>query len=233
MRTSYRLPESIMPTALILGASRGIGREFVRQLLADGWKVYATARDDQGLAALKDDGADPLRLDVARPETLAGLGWQLDGVKLDLALYVAGVFGPGERATVPPTAQDFDHVMHTNVLGAMQAIPLIAPMVEAAKGKFAFISSGMGSIGEVSASDGWVYRASKAALNMAVKSASLDYPHATFVALDPGWVRTDMGGPNAAISVDESVRGMLQVLATLTRDDSGTYRSRTGRQLDW
>ena len=222
-----------MPTALILGASRGIGREFVRQLLAGGWKVYATARDDAALAALKGDGADAIRLDVERPESLAGLGWQLDGVKLDLAIYVAGVFGPKERASVPPTAQDFDHVMHTNVLGAMQAIPLIAPMVQAAGGRFAFLSSGMGSIGEVKGSDGWVYRASKAALNMAIRSASFDYPGATFVALDPGWVQTDMGGPNAAITVDESVRGLLQVIGSLGAADSGTYRSRTGRQLDW
>ena len=222
-----------MPTALILGASRGIGREFVRQLLAERWKVYATARDDAALAALKVDGAEAIRLDVERPESLAGLGWQLDGVKLDLAVYVAGVFGPKERASVPPTAQDFDHVMHTNVLGAMQAIPMIAPMVQAAGGKFAFISSGMGSIGEVTGSDGWVYRASKAALNMAIKSASFDYPGAIFVALDPGWVRTDMGGPNASITVDESVRGLRQVIGSLGAADSGTYRSRNGRQLDW
>jgi NAD(P)-dependent dehydrogenase (short-subunit alcohol dehydrogenase family) len=222
-----------MPTALILGASRGIGREFVRQLLATGWKVYATARDDATLASLKGDGAEAIRLDVARPESLAGLGRQLVGVKLDLAVYVAGVFGSRERAGVAPTAQDFDHVMHTNVLGAMQAIPLIAPMVQAAKGTFGFISSGMGSIGEVTASDGWVYRASKAALNMAIRSASFDYPGAIFVALDPGWVRTDMGGPNAAITAEESVRGLLQVIGSLSAADSGTYRSRTGRQLDW
>src|SRR6478735_5840339 len=123
-----------MPTALILGASRGIGREFVRQLLAAGWKVYATARDDAALAALKNDGADAIRLDVEQRESLAGLGWQLDDVKLDLAVYVAGVFGPGTRAVVSPTAQDFDRVMHTNVLGAMLAIPLIAPLVQAANG---------------------------------------------------------------------------------------------------
>jgi NAD(P)-dependent dehydrogenase (short-subunit alcohol dehydrogenase family) len=129
--------------------------------------------------------------------------------------------------------QDFDHVMHTNVLGAMQTIPLITPLVQAAKGKFAFVSSGMGSIGEVTASDGWVYRASKAALNMAIRSASFDYPGAVFVALDPGWVRTDMGGTNAPTKVDESVRGLLQVIGSLGAADSGTYRSHTGRQLDW
>lgn len=222
-----------MSTALIIGASRGIGREFVRQLLAGGWKVFATARDDVSLASLRSAGAEPIRLDVTKPESLAGLGWQLDGEKLDLAVYAAGVFGPSQGAISPPTAQDFDKVMHTNVLGAMQAIPLVAPMVEAAQGRFVFMSSGMGSIGAAEASNGWVYRVSKAALNMAVKSASFDYPRAVFVAMDPGWVRTDMGGPNASISVDESVAGMVAVIATLASRDSGTFRSRTGGQAPW
>lgn len=223
-----------MPTALILGASRGIGREFVRQLRSAGWKVFATARDDASLAELRADGADTVKLDVTKPESLAGLGWQLDGEKIDLAVYVAGVYGPkGQSTREPPMAHDFDAVMHTNVLGAMQAIPMIAPMVEAAQGKFAFISSGMGSIGETDTSYGWLYRTSKAALNMAVKSASLDYPAATFVAMCPGWVRTDMGGPNASISVEESVGGLLKVIGDLKKEDSGSYRNYAGRTLAW
>jgi NAD(P)-dependent dehydrogenase (short-subunit alcohol dehydrogenase family) len=222
-----------MPTALVIGASRGIGREFVRQLLADGWKVTATARDDASIAALNAEGTEAIKLDVARPESLAGLGWRLDGAKMDLAIYVAGVYGPPDGAKVPPMAEDFDAVMHPNVLGAMQLIPMVAPMVEAAGGKFMFIASGMGSIGEAASSEGWVYRASKAALNMAVKSAASDYPKATFVAMSPGWVRTDMGGPSATIAVDESVSGMLRVIATLTISDTGTFRNYAGRQLAW
>ncbi|WP_292936899.1 SDR family oxidoreductase [Noviherbaspirillum sp.] len=222
-----------MPTALIIGASRGIGHEFVRQLLTDRWKVFATARDDAALAALRSDGAEAVKLDVANPDSLAALGWQLDGVKLDLAVYVAGVFGPRDDAKSAPTQQDFDHVMRTNVLGAMQAIPLVAPMVEAAGGKFGFLSSGMGSVSGTESSYGWLYRASKSALNMVVKSASFDYPKATFVVLDPGWVKTDMGGPGAAITAEESVRGLLQVIASLTPGDTGAYRSRSGKRLDW
>lgn len=222
-----------MPTALIIGASRGIGHEFVRQLLAQGWKVFATARSDDALAELKNTGAEALKLDVTKPESLSALGWQLDGEKFDLAVYVAGVFGSHDGATVMPSAHDFDKVMHTNVLGAMQAIPMVAPMVEAAQGKFAFLSSGMGSIGDAESSYGWVYRVSKAALNMAVKSASFDYPNATFVALDPGWVRTDMGGENAPTPVEESVGGMLQVIAGLPHKDSGTFYSRSNQQRAW
>ncbi|HYD61163.1 MAG TPA: SDR family oxidoreductase [Noviherbaspirillum sp.] len=223
-----------MPTALILGASRGIGREFVRQLLAANWRVIATARDDASLTELRNAGAEPFKLDVANPDSLAGLGWQLDGEKLDLAVYVAGVYGPqAQSAKSPPTAQDFDKVMHTNVLGSMQAIPTLAPMVEAGQGKFAFISSGMGSIGETDTTYGWLYRTSKAALNMAVKSASLDYPSATFVVMCPGWVRTDMGGPNATLAVEDSVSGLLNVISGLKQEDSGTYRNYAGRTLSW
>jgi NAD(P)-dependent dehydrogenase (short-subunit alcohol dehydrogenase family) len=222
-----------MPTALIIGASRGIGHEFVRQLLADQWNVIATARNDAAIAALNNAGAKALKIDVTQPESLAGLGRQLDGKKLDLAIYVAGVFGTKEGATVAPSVQDFDQVMHTNVLGAMQAIPLVAPMIEAAQGKFAFVSSGMGSIAETESSYGWLYRASKSALNMTVKCASLDFPKATVVALHPGWVQTDMGGPGASITVDVSVSGLLRVIESLQQKDTGSYRDYSGRQLPW
>lgn len=222
-----------MPTALVMGASRGIGREFVQQLRADGWKVWATARDDAGLAALRGDGIDAVKLDVASADSIATLAWQLDGVQFDLALYVAGVYGPSHGATVAPAADEFDRVMHTNVLGAMQVIPTVTPMVEAAGGKFVFISSGMGSIAGTSSSEGWIYRTSKAALNMAVKSAASDYPKAIFAAMCPGWVKTDMGGPNATLPVEQSVAGMRAVIAGLTAADSGSYRNHAGRHLAW
>jgi len=223
-----------MPAALVIGASRGIGREYVRQLLGAGWQVHATARSDQALAELRAAGAEPLKLDVTRPESLAGLGWQLDGAKLDLAVYVAGVYGPSHQgAKSPPTAADFDAVMHANVLGAMQVLPLVAPMVEDAGGRFVFISSGMGSIGEAESSYGWLYRVSKAALNMAVRSAAFDYPKATFLALCPGWVRTDMGGAQAELAVEDSVAGMLKVIMAARREDSGTFRNHAGRAVGW
>jgi NAD(P)-dependent dehydrogenase (short-subunit alcohol dehydrogenase family) len=222
-----------MQCALIIGASRGIGREFVRQLLAAGWRVYATARDEPALADLHAAGAVPLKVDVTRPESMAALGWQMDGVELDLAVYVAGVAGPLTGADASPTKAEFDRVMHTNVLGAMQIIPLIGPMVEAASGKFLFISSELGSIGEAGSSYAWVYRASKAALNMAVRAASFDYPKAVFAVFSPGWVRTDMGGAHAPLSVEESVRSMLTAIERKQLSDSGGFFNQCGDALYW
>lgn len=223
-----------MKTALVIGASRGIGREFTRQLLADGWKVYATARSGSDLAALRQLGAHVIKLDVANTESLSGLAWPMDGVALDLALYVAGIFGPRHHATIAPTVADFDQVMHTNVRGAMQLIPMVVPMVEAARGRFVCISSNLSSIGEADSSGGWLYRASKAALNMAVKSAAHDYPNAILAAISPGpSVRTDMGGPDGQLTAEESVRGMLRVIASLDEKDSGSFRDYSGAVLRW
>lgn len=221
-----------MPTALIIGASRGIGREFVRQLLHQRWKVYATARSDAAMDELRSAGAQSLRLDVARADSIATLEWQLDGEKIDLALYAAGVYAGGGADTAPAAAE-FDRVMHTNVLGAMQLIPSAAPLVAAAGGKFVFLSSGMGSIQDAESSHGWVYRVSKSALNMAVKSASFDYPGAALVAMCPGWVKTELGGKNAPLTVEQSVSGMLDVIATLGPADTGSYRNYLGEHLVW
>ncbi|HEY1230842.1 MAG TPA: SDR family NAD(P)-dependent oxidoreductase, partial [Ramlibacter sp.] len=119
-----------MSTVLILGASRGIGHEFVRQYRAAGDRVIASARNAQGLQAIEALGARALKIDVADPASVSGLSWQLEGEKFDVAVYVAGVYSTA-GATEPPTQQDFDRVMRTNVLGAMQAIPQVAPHVEA------------------------------------------------------------------------------------------------------
>ena len=215
----------------VIGASRGIGLELVRQYLAAGARVIATARDEAGLARLRDEGAEPLRLDVADPSSVSGLARQLDGEKLDVALYVAGVMDRAS-ATSPPTREAFDRVMHTNLLGAMQVLPQVMPGVQAAGGVFGVLSSSMSLIGSVPASNAWLYRVSKAALNMAVVSARFDYPGARLVALDPGWVQTDMGGGAASLSVDDSVAGLIAVIASLTEADNGRLIHHDGRRAD-
>lgn len=218
-----------MATILIIGASRGIGLELARQYVEAGDRVIATARDDAGRERLQALGAQPLTVDVANPASVSGLSWLLDGEKIDLALYVAGVIRR-PNALTPPTQQDFDAVMHTNVLGAMQALPQVAPMVADAQGVFAFVSSSMSQIGSVDDSDSWLYRTSKAALNMAVASAQHDYPGATLVTIDPGWVQTEMGGGEAPLTVQESVRGMRATLASVTDADKGRLLHHDGRR---
>lgn len=221
-----------MATVLVIGASRGIGLEFVRQYREAGERVIATARDDAGLDRLKALGATALRLDVADPASVSGLAWALDGEKIDLALYVAGVYVQADART-PPTQEDFDRIMRTNVLGAMQVIPQVAPLVEAQpRGRFAFITSAMGRIEGVEASNAWVYRVSKAALNMAVATAQLDYPQATMVAISPGWVQTDMGGPDAALTPEISVTSMRKALDAVTPQDRGAFLDYDGRRFE-
>ena len=120
--------------------------------------------------------------------------------------------------------------MHTNVLGAMQVIPQVAPIVEEAGGVFAFFSSSMSQIGSVDDSSSWIYRTSKAALNMAVAAAQLDYPRATLITIDPGWVQTDMGGAQAPVTIEDSTSGIRSVLASLTPEDKGQLLHYDGRR---
>jgi len=225
-----------MKTVLIVGASRGIGQEFVRQYLKSGWRVLATARDGAALDTLKALGAETFSLDVTAPEDIAAFGWKLDGEQLDAAVLVSGVYGPRTDGLETITAEDFDQVMHTNVRGPMQLMPILLPLVEETSGVFAVISSKMGSIGEASGTTGWLYRASKAALNDALKIASLAATRATCISLHPGWVRTDMGGAQAAIDPARSVTGMREVLAQAAAAHetfNGRFYQYDGTALDW
>jgi len=218
-----------MKTILVIGASRGIGLELVRQYAEEGCRVLATVRDPAAKAAVQALGAEVHVVDVAKPASISGLAWKLDGEKIDVALYVAGVIRR-PNALSPPTQEDFDAVMHTNVLGAMQALPQVAPLVEAAGGVFAFFSSSMSQIGSVPNSGSWLYRTSKAALNMAVAAAQHDYPLARLVTIDPGWVQTDMGGSGAALTVETSVHGIRKTLASVTDADKGKLLHHDGRR---
>ncbi len=220
-----------MSTVLVIGASRGIGLELVRQYGEAGDRVIATVRDDAGRERVRALGAQALIVDVAKPASVSGLAWLLDGEKIDTALYVAGVMSRPD-ATEPPTQPEFDRLMHTNVLGAMQVIPQVAPLVEAAGGRFGFLSSVMGQISTVTSSSAWLYRVSKAALNMAVAAAQPSYPGAIMVALHPGWVQTDMGGAGAPLCVPDSARALRDTLSGLTLAQRGQFLHHDGRRLE-
>lgn len=225
-----------MATVLLIGASRGIGFELARQYRAEGWRVIATARCDEGLQRLQALGCETLRVDVANPAGNSGLAWELDGEKLDLAIYVAGAM---DRASAlqPPTREAFDAVMHTNVMGAMQVIPQILPMLQEARGTLACISSVMGSLQETTSGNAALYRVSKAALNMVVRSTQAEQPDVTVLALHPGWVQTDMGGAQAPLSVTQSAASLRQTLEHVRTqrapEHRGAFLNHDGTLLPW
>lgn len=222
-----------MNRVLVIGASRGIGLEFVRQYRSDGSAVTATARDDDGLARLQALGATALRLDVADAAGASALAWPIDGEAFDVVILCAGVYGPRSTGLQTPTEADFDQVMHTNVLGAMRVLPQLVDAL-APGARLAFISSRMGSMALRASPSGWLYRASKAALNSVMKDTSLVLAdRAVCVAFHPGWVRTDMGGAGADLDVQTSVADMRRTLAALTPASNGAYLNHDGQPLAW
>jgi NAD(P)-dependent dehydrogenase (short-subunit alcohol dehydrogenase family) len=224
-----------MARVLVIGASRGIGREFVRQYVAAGDEVIGTYRRDADAAALSALRATALKLDLLEDGVEQTLAAAMGERPLDLAIINAGVYGPRTTALVTPSRLDFEAVMRTNVYGPMQMIPVLAPRLAAARGTLAVISSKMGSISSMGSSSGWLYRASKAALNAVLKAASNDASTRGVVclALHPGWVRTDMGGSDADLDITTSVAGMRGVLSAADDSTHGRFLNYDGVELAW
>lgn len=223
-------------TVLIAGASRGIGLEFARQYAIQGWKVYAGVRTPaKATELLRVKGAEVIPLDVTSANSIAGAAWHADEDPLDLLIVCAGLYGPNTSSFLAPGDEDFDAVMHTNVLGPMRVIQAFADSVVRKQGKIGVVSSKMGSIANTAGSVGTLYRASKAAANMVVKCAANQYgaQGATVVSLHPGWVRTEMGGPNADIEVYDSVLGMRGVLDRIGPADNGGFFNYDGTPIPW
>lgn len=224
-----------MPLALVIGASRGIGLELVRQYRADGWAVIGTARDEKGLERLRALGAEALQLDVTAAQAPEQLERTLDGRSLAIAILSAGIYGPRSQALEPPEEAAFLEVMRSNVLPAMRIAPRLLAALERGKGRFAVLSSRMGAIGPRTGSAGWLYRASKAALNSVLKDVSLvaGARGIVCVAFHPGWVKTDMGGKGAEVDVETSVAGMRRTLAALDASQNGAFLSYDGSTIPW
>jgi NAD(P)-dependent dehydrogenase (short-subunit alcohol dehydrogenase family) len=222
-------------TVLVAGASRGIGLEFAVQYAADGWNVVAGCRNPAQARSWLPPSVDLQPLDVTERASVEALAEHLAETGLDLVIINAGVSGPDAAGFVAPDEASFDKVMHTNVLGPMRLIQALGANVAAAGGVVAVLSSKMGSIEQADAANALAYRCSKAAANMVVKAASCVFGPlgAVVVGLHPGWVRTDMGGPNAHLGVTESVEDLREVIAGLSEGSNGSFFDYTGRQLPW
>jgi len=218
---------------LVVGASRGLGLEFVAQYRGEGAAVTATARGDEGLARLRALGATALPLDVTDAASATGLSAHIAGQAFDIAIVNAGVYGPRTQGLATPEQAEFDAVMHTNVLGPMRVLPQLAAVL-APGARVAVLSSRMGAMAGRSSNAGWLYRASKAALNSVLTDTALELSgRAVCVALHPGWVRTDMGGGGADLEPARSVADMRRTLAGLTPEQHGAFLNHDGAPLPW
>jgi NAD(P)-dependent dehydrogenase (short-subunit alcohol dehydrogenase family) len=222
-------------TVLITGANRGLGLEFARQLHAAGAEVIGTARRPEAATELQELGVRVEQLDVADPASVAALAERLDGTPLDALLNNAGIF-PSRASFVEHTPADALRTYEVNTLGPLRVTQALLPHLRQGERKLVMnMSSGLGSITNAGRGGSVGYRASKAALNMMTRVQAGEFADEgfIFIAMSPGWVRTDMGGDQAPLSPEESVRGMLATLAPLTPADSGRYLDHNGGELPW
>ncbi|MDR3462191.1 MAG: SDR family NAD(P)-dependent oxidoreductase [Beijerinckiaceae bacterium] len=223
-------------TALIIGASRGLGLGLVTAYLAQGWRVIATRRGGAtALEALSATAGDRLvieTLDVTDEAGIAALRERLAGETLDLLFVSAGVSTCKSATSADVAAEAFALEMATNALAPLRIIETFASLV-APSGVIVALSSALGSVSGNTSGGTEVYRASKAALNSLLRSFSARNRDRSLVALHPGWVRTDMGGSNAAIDIEQSVAGMVEVIAGRAGKPGCVYLDYRGKPIDW
>ena len=226
-----------MPSVLLTGANRGLALEFARSFANDGWRVHACCRHPEKATALKALSGDihRYRLDVTDSLQVANLARSLRGEPIDLLLNNAGLIGtPAVFGKVD--YDDWLEVFKVNTMAPLRLAERFIEHVAAGELKLiANVSSRLGSIAHNEGGGRYIYRSTKAALNMVVKSMAIDLePRGiTVVAFHPGWVRTDMGGPEGDLSTEESVADLRQLVGRLTFEDSGKFFNHDGSLIDW
>ncbi len=222
-----------MPTILITGANRGLGLEFVRQYADDGWRVLACVRDPLAGRAASDAGAEVYVADVTDDSSIRRLKTSLAGVPIDIVLNNAGIYGENQEFG-GIDVEGFLRVVRTNTVAPLKMAEAFADQLSGRK-IIAAVSSKMGSMADNTSGGSYAYRASKAALNMVIKGLAVDLATsgAIALALSPGWVRTDMGGPTAPLDAQTAVAGMRQTIAGASSKDSGKFLHYDGTELPW
>lgn len=225
-----------MPTVMITGANRGLGLEFARQYAAAGWRVIATSRSLAKAEALRALGGDVavFALDVADFAAVSALGRELERDSIDVLIANAGIGGP--RAMTPDAidAAGWGETFRVNSMAPLAlAGALRHAVARSEQRKMVAISSRLGSMGANGNGGLYAYRASKAALNAAWRSFAIDHPEIIAALLHPGWVRTDMGGAQALLAVEESVAGLRRVIGGLGKADTGHFYNHDGSPIPW
>jgi NAD(P)-dependent dehydrogenase (short-subunit alcohol dehydrogenase family) len=228
---------------LITGANRGIGLEFSRQYAEDGWRVIACTRRPEKsdalntLAAQYSGQISVHRLDVADHPEIDQLASSLANQSIDLLVNNAGVYSDPHGGA--SNNNDYEAWTRTFIINTMATLKMArafrSHIVRSDQKTIVTISSKMGSITDNNSGGSYMYRSSKAAVNMIVKTLAIDLKPAGVIALvlHPGWVKTDMGGPHALISSKQSVSGMREVISRLTIQDSGNFIAYDGKAIPW
>lgn len=233
-----------MPSVLITGANRGIGLEFVRQYASAGWQVLACCRQPDHADNLKKlvlqhaPGCVALyQLDVMCFDQISKLSKSLSRQPVDLLVNNAGMYPDADREESGAVDQDaWIEAFRVNTIAPYKmAAAFTGQIASSQQKKIVNITSKMGSLSDNTSGGSYLYRSSKAALNMIVRSLAVDLAAQQIIvaALHPGWVQTDMGGPDALITVEQSVTGMRRVISQLGMADSGRFYAYDGQEIAW
>ena len=228
-------------TILITGANRGIGLELTRIFAGNNWRVLACCRHPENAEQLQKIVAGHIQvqvfaLDVTDSGAIARLASGLSSETIDILFNNAGIFGPREQGFGHTDPVAWLQVLRTNVIAPLQMAEALVEQVARSRRKvIASVGSMLGSLAENTSGGYYVYRTSKAAVHMVMKSLSIDLKEKGIVsvAFHPGWVRTDMGGPQAPTAPEESAAGLFRVLTGLGEKDNGRFLTFEGKELPW